>query len=66
MQSRTVSCKSKDAICTWFQVGFLPVLKFNDYDIVVELLGTDTLKPQELWNDVNFRMVYINENWTEA
>lgn len=34
--------------------------------VVAELLGTDEQSAEELWGDVFFRMVYVNEKWTTA
>jgi hypothetical protein len=41
-------------------------LRFTTYNVAVELLGNDQFTPEESWQNVRFRMVYINEFWTEA
>lgn len=61
-----MTCNNTEEVCTWFQIGFLPTLKYSKYQISVELLGADNQPPEDLWKDVKFRMVFINKNWTEA
>ena len=41
------------------------MLKYTDYDIVVELLPSDRFSAEFLWKDVNFRIVYISASYTE-
>ena len=41
------------------------MLKYTDYDIVVELLPSDRFSAEFLWKDINFRIVYISASYTE-
>lgn len=65
-QSQQVSCLASDELCTWFQIAFLPVLEYNDYEFVVVLLDSQTASAEQVWDSVNFRIVFVNKDWTEA
>ena len=61
----TVECDSEHSICAWFQVGFLPTLQYEMYDVAIELPPNDAQKEGLQATDVNFRILYVSEEYTE-
>jgi hypothetical protein len=60
----TVQCDEKNHICAWFQVGFIPMIEHDTYDVAIELKAGEWFSTLDTWRGINFRMVYVNEKYT--
>ena len=56
-------CENDDDICTYFPVGFVPFIKFNMYDVAIEILPSDSLSAFKEAR-VDFHIAYFNPNYT--
>ena len=59
----TAECESKHDICTYFPVGFVPFIKFNMYDVAIEILPSDSLTAFKEAR-VDFHIAYFNPSYT--
>jgi len=62
-QTHTFNCDGADELCTYWPVGFLPIIEYDMYDVAILVKPNAQMTELER-TSVNFHIAYVNPAFT--
>ena len=62
-QDHKFRCDGASELCTYFPVGFLPLIEYDMYDVAILVRPSEQLQRMER-TSVNFHIAYVNPDYT--